>query len=227
MSNTEQSSFNVLTLDTGWVRSLALQCASGERLRRSAIFGYLADNPRVREHLRLENYTSGILQEVTDRMRLQGYGCISGAGLLTVSYPRMTFHISEREGGFTVDSGGVSRRLDLSPKSLCELLDFIDDAVPKIESIAELESRRWNTEQLILSVTLQQRLEAKGLTCHIDITAYHLWVKIWLNEHAAAEYRLECTTKAVDEFLAELSRVTEATRLLETRFGDGFRMLNN
>ncbi len=225
MSNLDQSSFNVLTLDTGWVRSLALQCASGERLRRSAIFGYLADNPRVREHLRLENYTSGSLLEVTDRMRLQGYGCISGAGLLTVSYPRMTFHISEREGGFTVDSGGVSRRLDLSPKSLCELLGFIDDAVPKIESAAELEARKWSMEQLILSVTLQQRLEAKGLACRIDITAYHLWVKIWLNDHAAAEYRLECSMEAVEDFVGDIDKVMDATNLLKTRFADGFRMM--
>ena len=75
------------------------------------------------------------------------------------------------------------------------------------------------------SVTLQQRLGAKGLASRIDITAYHLWVKIWLNEHAAAEYRLECTPKAVDEFLAELSRVMDATSFLGTRFGDGFRML--
>lgn len=212
-------------LDTGWVRSLALLCASGEQLRRSAIFGYLADNPRIKEQLRLKKHISGGLNEVAEQMRLQGRNFICGAGLLTVSCSKMTFHISEMEGGFTVDSGGVRRLLDLSPKSLCELLDFIDGAVPKIESAAELEARRWSLEQLMLSVTLQHRLEAEGLSCFIDITAYHLWVKIRLNGYLYVEYRLECSPESIDGFIGELSRILDASRFLYSRFGDGFRLV--
>ena len=209
----------------GWVRSVAVQCATDGLFRRGDIFSHLAENAGVRARLGLERYVSGGLKEVVDGLFQQGVNFILGAGLLTASFPNLTFHISETGQAFEVRCGGVVRRLDLSPWSLCTLLGFIDDAVPKVESMAELELRRWDMERLILSVTLQRQLEAAGLACQVDITGRHFWVKIGLDGIMAAEYRVAIFPQAIDEFIGNINRILDASLFLSSCFGDGFRII--